>query len=260
MRRGAGKHRTMRKQNSWPLDQFTRGTRITHITQSLAPLRRHPLLRSLLVVVALGAALIATLFVTGVAGAALAKVGIGGSGRPDPSQLTTPMMINGVPTFPTPTLPAWRSGPTPPAAALPNSQTPVPDATPSPTPDGDATPQPSPPGAGTGTPAPTTCKGSAPGASWALSTCPPAHGQPITLSIVARSYPNAGTNIVLNFGNCGGCTLLLTPQQGYHLDGSGHESATVTVPAAAANSSVPVGGMINIAGGPSLSISAAPVR
>jgi hypothetical protein len=248
----------MRRRNQPAFDD------LTYSAWGIAALRRRPLRRRLLVSALVLAALVGTLFITGVAGAALAKVGIGGGGQPDPSQYTTPMQFeNGIPTFPTPTLPAWRSGPTPPAAPIPNSQTPAPgarpEATSSATPVGDATPQPT-SGAGLGTPAPTTCAGSAQGASWSFSTCPPVHGQPLNLSIVARAYPNAATNIVVNFGSCSGCTLVLTPQQGYHLDATGHEVVTVTVPSAAARSSAPVGGMINIAGGPSLTISAAPVR
>jgi hypothetical protein len=76
---------------------------------------------------------------------------------------------------------------------------------------------------------------------------------------VDRAHPGAGTNIVLNFGSCDGCTMLLTPNQ-HHLDNTGKETVTVSVPDAAANSSVPVSGMVNISGGPTLSINAAPVR
>jgi hypothetical protein len=246
----------MRRPNLPALDE------LTHITRSSSALHRRPVRRRLLGSGVVLAALVGMLFITGVAGAALAKVGIGGSGQPDPSQYTTPMQIvNGVPTFPTPTLPAWRSGPTPPAVPIPNSRTPAPGATPEARPSattaGDAAPT---AGGGSGTPLPTTCTGSAQGASWAFSTCPPVHGQPLRLSIVARAYPNAATNIVISFGTCSGCTLVLTPQQGYHLDATGHELVTVTVPSVAAHSGAPVGGMINIASGPSLTISAAPVR
>jgi hypothetical protein len=226
----------------------------------LVGLRRRPLLRNALIVLALFAALTGVLFATGVAGSALAAVGIGGGGHPDPSRLTTPEQdVNGVPTFPTPTIPGWKVQPTPPSAALPSSQTPAPGTFPSPTPTDGAAPQPSP----TGSPptgVPTTCHGGASGASWSFSTCPPIHGQRLTLTITARAYPSSATNIVLSFGTCSGCTLLLTPQQGYKLDASGGEAVTVTIPVSAANSSVPVSGMIQFAGGPSLSISAAPVQ
>lgn len=249
----------MRTPPSWPRPTAAL-EQLTHVTQTVSALRRRPLLRNALVVVAVLAALTGVLFATGVAGSALAAVGIGGTSQPDPSQLTTPMqLVNGNPTFPTPTVPAWKYQPTPPAAPLPDSQTPAPGTIPSPTPGDDGTPQTGPSG-GTGSSGPTTCHGGASGASWSFSTCPPQHAQPLTLTITARAYPNAATNIVLNFGSCSGCTLLLTPQQGYHLDGTGHEAVTVTVPAAAANSTVPVGGMIEIARGPSLSIAAAPVQ
>jgi hypothetical protein len=76
---------------------------------------------------------------------------------------------------------------------------------------------------------------------------------------VDHTHPGAGTNIVLNFGNCTGCTTLLTPDK-HHLDATGKEAVTASVPDAAANSAVPVTGMVNIAGGPTLSINAAPVH
>jgi hypothetical protein len=54
--------------------------------------------------------------------------------------------------------------------------------------------------------------------------------------------------------------MLFTPAQGYKLDAGGNASISYTVPAAAANSSVPISGMINIGGGPTLGIQAAPVQ
>ncbi len=93
-----------------------------------------------------------------------------------------------------------------------------------------------------------------------MNPCPQVHGQGGTLSISAPKHPNATLNVLISFG-CNSCTLLFTPQQGYHLDASGNATISYTVPDAAANSSVPISGMINIGGGgPTLSIYAAPVQ
>jgi hypothetical protein len=162
-------------------------------------------------------------------------------------------LIQGVPTFPTATVPAWQPGGVPPYSIIPNSQTPVPAPTQQPT---ATTGGPGGPGPGG---LPTTCNRNKGQNSWALTPCPQVHGQAGTLTISAPGYPGAGLNIVLSFG-CNNCTLLFTPQQGYKLDGGGNTTINYTVPAAAANSQVPISGMINITGGPTLSIDAAPVQ
>ncbi len=92
-----------------------------------------------------------------------------------------------------------------------------------------------------------------------MTPCPQLAGQSGTLTISAPKHANATLNILISFG-CNSCTLLFTPQQGYKLDGAGNATINYNVPAAAANSQVPISGMINIGGGPTLSIYAAPVQ
>jgi hypothetical protein len=161
-------------------------------------------------------------------------------------------LINGVPTFPTSTVPAWQEGGVPPYSVIPNSQTPVPGPTQPPT----ATPNSGGPGGPGG---PTTCNGGHRQSTWALTPCPQVHGQSGTLTISSPANAGASLNIVLSFG-CNSCTLLFTPQQGYKLDGAGNATINYMVPAAAANSQVPISGMINITNGSTLSIDAAPVQ
>ncbi|HEY7340803.1 MAG TPA: hypothetical protein VH591_07980 [Ktedonobacterales bacterium] len=160
-------------------------------------------------------------------------------------------LIKGVPTFPTATAPSWQQSGVPPYTIIPNSQTPVPQPTDPPT----ATPGSGGPGGPGG--GPTTCNGGGKN-TWALTPCPQIHGQSGTLTISSPSHPNAGLNILLSFG-CSSCTFDWTPAQA-KLDANGYFSITYTVPAAAANSQVPISGMINISGGPTLSINAAPVQ
>jgi hypothetical protein len=194
--------------------------------------------------------------VTTVANSALAGVSASrDSGTTSQNTNTGTGQIQALPTFPTATVPPWpQSGP-PTYSIIPNSQTPVPSATVPPT----ATPQPTQSGGGGGG-GPTTCQGSQGGSAWRLVPCPQIAGQGGTLIIAAPKYPNATLNIVLSLGSCDNCTMLFTPAQGYKLDGGGKASISYTVPAAAANSSVPISGMINIGGGPTLGIQAAPVQ
>ena len=194
--------------------------------------------------------------VTTVANSALAGVSAArNSGGPSQNTNTGTGQIHALPTFPIATAPPLpQSGP-PTYSVIPDSKTPVPSATVPPT----ATPQPTQSGGGGGG-GPTTCQGSQSGSSWNLAPCPQVAGQGGTLNISAPRYPNATLNIVLSLGSCDNCTFLFTPAQGYKLDGSGNASISYTVPAAAANSTVPISGMINIGGGPTLGISAAPVQ
>ena len=160
-------------------------------------------------------------------------------------------LIKGVPTFPTSTVPAWQQSGVPPYSIIPNSQTPVPGPTQPPT----ATPGNGGPGGPGG---PTTCSRNKGQNSWALTPCPQVHSQQGTLSISAPGYPGAGLNILLSFG-CNSCTFDWTPAQA-KLDANGNFSISYTVPPGAANSQVPISGMINISGGPTLSIDAAPAQ
>jgi hypothetical protein len=161
-------------------------------------------------------------------------------------------------TFPTPTVPPWTPQGIPNAPPAPNSGTPPPRATKVTT----ATPG----GYGTPTPGgimPTTCNGSSGKATWALNPCPQLAGQSGTLSISAPGHAGAALNVVLSFGVCANnqnCTLLFTPSQGYQLNASATASIPYTVPAAAANNTAPISGMIQVSGGPTMSILAAPVQ
>jgi len=225
----------------------------------LPPRRRRLILLFGSLLTLLLAALAGLAVVSGIATPLLVQVGLAAPHRPGPDSYTTPVQINGKLVFPTPTIPAWSPRATPTAAAIASSRTPVPGAAPTATPTA-ASSSAATPGDGGGGAQPTACNGSSHGGAWAFSTCPLVHGQPVTLTLSAPSYPRASTNILLNFGSCAGCTRLLTPAQGYHLDATGREAVTVTVPAGAANGTAPVSGMVNIAGGPALSLSAPPVR
>jgi hypothetical protein len=177
-------------------------------------------------------------------------------------------IIAGAPDFPTATIPPWTPGAVPNAQPVPNSGTPMPSPTTPPSPTAPPT-TPTVPGATPGPPTgggplPTTCNGGAKdgSATWALAPCPQQAGQGGTLTISAPGHAGASLNILINFGVCSGgasCTLLFTPGT-YSLDGSGTARIGYTAPAAAASNTVPISGMINIGGGPTLSISAAPVH
>ncbi len=164
----------------------------------------------------------------------------------------------GLLNFPTPTVPPWTPQDIPNAPPAPNSGTPPPSATnvPSATPGGFETPTP-------GGTLPTTCNGSSGRATWALNPCPQLAGQSGTLTISAPGHAGATLNVVLSFGICANnqnCTLLFTPDQGYHLNSSATATISYTVLAAAANNTAPISGMIQVSGGPTMSILAAPVQ
>ena len=194
--------------------------------------------------------------VTTVANSALAGVNAArNTDGPSGNTNTGTGQIQAVPTFPTATVPPWpQSGP-PTYSIIPNSQTPVPSATVPPT----ATPQPTQSGGGGGGGLPTTCQGSQGGSAWRLVPCPQIAGQSGTLIISAPKYPGASLNIVIGFGACDSCGIDYPPGA-YSLDSKGNASIGYTVPAGAANSTVPISGMVNIGGGPTLGIQAAPVQ
>jgi hypothetical protein len=189
--------------------------------------------------------------VTTVANTALANFsssrGAGGPGNTN----TGTGLIKGVPTFPTSTVAPWQQSAPPPYTVIPNSQTPLPGPTKEPT----ATPG----GGGGGGGGPSDCQGGKNGVTWKLDPCPQIHGQSGTLSIHAPvQYAGHSLNILLSFG-CSSCTFDWTPDKNF-LNGSGDYSVTYTVPAGAANSQTPISGMINIGGGPTLSIYAMPAQ
>jgi hypothetical protein len=191
--------------------------------------------------------------VTTVANSALA--GVNGSRNADGSGNTNTGtgLIKGVPTFPTSTVPAWPQTGAPPYGIIPDSQTPIPKATELPT----ATPRSG--GGGGGGGGPTTCNGGQNGSTWQLDPCPQVAGQGGTITISSPKHAGATLNVVIGFGTCNNCGVVFTPGT-YSLNSSGSVSISYTVPAGAANSQVPITGMINISGGPTLSIYAAPVQ
>jgi hypothetical protein len=188
--------------------------------------------------------------VTTVANSALA--GVNGNGSGSQNSNTGTGKVNVPPSFPTTTVPPWQQSGPPAYTIIPNSQTPQPAPThpPTATPDNQG-------GGGGGIP--TTCDGAGSHATWALVPCPQVHGQSGTLNLSVPRHPGAALNILINFG-CNGCTVLYPPTQGYKLDATGNASISYTVPAAAANSTMPISGYINVAGGPTLTINAAPVQ
>lgn len=167
--------------------------------------------------------------------------------------------LQGFTTYPTPSLPPWTPGTVPNAAPVPPSQTPIPKPTRATTPTvnaNDGTPTP------TGGGFPQTCNGRVGGATWTILPCPQQAGQGGSISISAPKYGNEPINVLISFGVCAGnanCTYTFLPSQ-YHLDGNGDITLSYTVPAAAANNSAPVSGMVNIQNGPSFSFTAAPVQ
>jgi len=181
---------------------------------------------------------------------ARANVGVGGlNGTPN----TGTNAFNNPTVFPTNTVPAWTSQGVPAASPIPTSKTPQPSPSAGPI----VTPTATAPGGGG---PPTTCNGGSRGITWALTPCPQVAGQSGTLTIQALRYKNTGVNIILSFGCTGpGCTLDYTPSVA-QFDGSGNLSLSYTVPAAAANSQVPISGFIQPQGGPQVSIYAAPVQ
>jgi hypothetical protein len=185
---------------------------------------------------------------------------VNGSTAYNGSLSTGTQKVRAVESFPTPTFGASTDTTIPPVATIPSSQTPAPGPTPTASP----TPFPTAPtGGGPGGQVPTTCNGAASGVTWDITPCPLTHGQGGTIVVVARAYAGAPINIVLSFGVCSGtsgCSYVYSPASGYHLDASGSLSISFTVPKDAQPGAAPVSGMINITGGPTVGISAAPVQ
>ncbi len=133
-----------------------------------------------------------------------------------------------------------------------SSLTPLPNATPSPSP----TAAGGTPTGGGGNNATFVCTGSGSGITWTFSPCPLVHGQAGTLTISAPGYPNTGTNIIVNFGNCpkGDCTIDDPPGQGFQTNGSGVETISFVVAQDVQVGGPPVTGEINLSGGPTAGI------
>ena len=198
-----------------------------------------------------------------VANSVLASSGFGGSGGgggggPQSQGTTT---LKGFAGIPTDTVPAWTPGTLPPAPPAPTSATAAPSPThvPTETPVPTATPCQSNCGGGL----PTTCNGHVGRNTWAFDKCPELAGQGGSLTVSIPGWANTPINIIVSFGSCANganCTVLFTPDAN-HLDGQGNITVSFTVPAAAANNSAPMSGLIQVSnGGPSFSYQAAPVQ
>jgi hypothetical protein len=169
------------------------------------------------------------------------------SGAPD----TGARLVNGQLQFPTPTE-SWTVGTPPPVSTIANSQTPVPSATSAPT------PSPTPTSGGGG---PANCMTHGGGGTTSLSPCPQIHGQSGTLTITtSKRYAGAQLNILLNLGSCSDNCTYDWPPGTYALDTNGNVTITYQVPHDANVNPTPISGMVNIAGGPTLSIQGPPVQ
>jgi hypothetical protein len=188
-----------------------------------------------------------------------AAFGVGGGSHDPLAYSGNGSGLQGSESFPTETIPPWTPGSIPNAAPAPASQTPPPGPTKVPTPTQSIYVNTT-PSAGN---LPTTCNGNSGNNTWAFTPCPLVAGQSGTFTVTVPKYPNTPINVIISFGVCANganCTLLFTPQQN-SLNGSGVFSVSFTVPAAAANNTAPVSGMVQVQnGGPSFSYTAAPVQ
>lgn len=159
-----------------------------------------------------------------------------------------------IPTYPTLTAPPSQQTGDPPANQIPNSQTPIPNVTPTIAPEPTATSD----GSGNGGGGNYACTGGNGAINWAFSPCPQVNKLPGMFTVTARNWAGAALNVVITFSDKDSCALLFTPESGNKLDGAGNAVMSYTVPACAANSQVPIGGMINISGGPGITFTAKP--
>jgi len=155
-------------------------------------------------------------------------------------------------SFPTATFGPFNPQSTPVGSPLASSQTPPPNATATQAGDNPtATPT-----TGSINTAQFICTGTGSGITWTFSPCPLVHGYGGTLTISAPAYPNTGTNIIVNFGNCpkGDCTIDDSPAQGFQTNGSGVEILSFTVARDVEVGGPPVTGEINLSSGPTAGI------
>jgi hypothetical protein len=157
-------------------------------------------------------------------------------------------------SFPTATFGPFTNQPTPAGNPVPSSQTPPPGPTATATQSVDNNPTPT---SGAPNTATFICTGGNSGVTWTFSPCPLVVGQAGSLTISAPGYPNAGTNILVNFGNCtknSVCTIDDPPGQGFNLNGSGVETISFTVPKDVEVGGPPVTGEIGLSSGPTVGI------
>ncbi|MEO7003648.1 MAG: hypothetical protein ABI068_17605 [Ktedonobacterales bacterium] len=178
----------------------------------------------------------------------------GGSSSSGGSLDTGTGHLSGNQPIPTNTVAPWNAPSFPQASPNPNSQTPPPSPSAGPSPTDTPAGGPGP------IPTVTTCGGGGSGITYSFSpSCPLVHSQPGTLSIHVPGYAGHSLNILIEF-NISNCTLDFTPANTPPLDGSGRANIGFTVPACGANSQYDIGGMINVSGGPTTGINAAPVQ
>ena len=169
---------------------------------------------------------------------------------------TGAQLLNGSTTFPTPTV-SLAAGTVPPISTIANSQTPVPVPTSAVTPTTVATAT----STGGGGGGPTTCAWSGGGDSTALAPCPLIHGQSGTLTITTSPhYAGAQLNILLSLGSCTDSCTYDWPPGTYALNSQGDIVITYAVPHDANVNATPISGMVNVAGGPTLTIQGPPVQ
>nr|MBF6592419.1 hypothetical protein [Ktedonobacterales bacterium] len=102
---------------------------------------------------------------------------------------------------------------------------------------------------------PTACSGSGNGISYTLTPCPQVHGTLGTITVVAPpQYAGASVRILLVLNQAGTCT---NNDCGFDrilpLDSNSTVSTSYTIPADAVNPD-PIGGSINVSGGPQTNI------
>jgi len=193
------------------------------------------------------------LLVATTANSALASFGLTSSNNnADVNSNTGTNKVQQAASFPTATFAPFQTPAIPPVGTIASSQSPQPNATPTDTPN-DATPTDTP---GGGNNAPFICSGGGSGVTWTFNPCPLMVGQSGTLTIRAPGYPNTYTNILVNFGYCpnGDCTVDDPPTGPYHTNSAGKEVISFTVASDVQVGGPPVNGMIQFAGGPTVSI------
>jgi hypothetical protein len=181
-----------------------------------------------------------------------ALAGAGGGNGSTGNTNTGAATVQAQATFPTMTIPPYTVS-TIPAGNIPNSQTPPPGPTATPT-DLPATPTDTPGGPGGGPAG--TCSGTSAGATWQFSSpCPQSPGQSGSVTVYDPAYAGRTVNALVSFGVCSGtvqCTVLYTPNLGYHFDSSGTLVLPYTIPSQAQPNAAPESGMVNITNGPTV--------
>ena len=174
------------------------------------------------------------------ASSALAAIGLGGSASaaPQGTPNTGTNQLNGYQAIPTPTV-IYPTGVVIPTGAVPQSQTPPPNVTPTSVPSATPTDTPTSGGGGGGG---GSCNGNGHSTSWSFSNvCPPVHGQSVTFTI---SAPQFGGQQIQVHVTCG--SALIGSPSPFQLPAGGVWSQTVTL---AATDSGPCAGFYQLYAG-----------